>query len=888
MKSIAKFFLSVVLIQSVTFGLTAREKQSVYKVDNETYGLLKKLSSSQLSTGDIYLFTTTHQDLGWLDHIENCIINRDTLWLTPFFNRLREEPDFKMDIEQSSIVMEYLERHPEKKDLIRKYLDEGRICVGATYIQPYEELYSGESLSRQFYFGKKWLIDTFGYLPSSYFNVDVPGRTPQMPQIMSKAGVENLIISRHQRGLFNWASKDGSKVRTYSPGHYIYFYNVLAKPDAEAVKELAKEAVMWYENYNDVEGKRAVMPAMLNYEFIWEQKPVENCIPFMNLWNNIKYIENEEGDQMPVTLPKFKYAIADEFFETLDSSTSALPEYSGERPDVWLYIHSPSHEKAITASRQGDIMLPAAEKISSFAALAEKSFVRYPQEQLTDAWMAKIYPDHGWGGKNGTMTDNVFKEKFDYALVSANNILKESLASLASDIRTNRKKGIPVVVANTLSWERTDAVTTIVKFDKGVAPGVAVYDQSGHLAKSQLSDVKYYEDNSIMSAKLYFVANVPSMGYSTYYVKPARQSNADENTNNPYYDIEFGKGGIKSIFDKELGVELLKSDKFLGGEVITMQSVGNGAGEFDAVQQPTMEGFDQLSNYDSEWSLVESGDVYSLYITRSPIRNAVVELSLKVYNSVKKLDFDIAVKNWEGVLYREYRMMLPVDIVGGDVSYEVPYGVVTVGKDEMPGAAGERYYVENKQQRPRGIENWISASGDKFGVTLSSSVGVVDYVDPTTSPADNSILQPVLFASRRSCHGEGNEYLQHGDHYYHFSMTSHKPGWNNGFRHGEESSEQLFVVYNPKQSADASMPSRYSFFEIDNKNVIVSAVKKSEDDNSLIIRLYNIGGNDEVVNLVTKEKPISIKKTNLIEQEISAVDRIEITPYSIETYKLEY
>ena len=50
-----------------------------------------------------------------------------------------------------------------------------------------------------------------GYQTSSYFNVDVPGRTLQMPQIMSKAGIENLVISRHERGLFYWESPDVQK-----------------------------------------------------------------------------------------------------------------------------------------------------------------------------------------------------------------------------------------------------------------------------------------------------------------------------------------------------------------------------------------------------------------------------------------------------------------------------------------------------------------------------------------------------------------------------------------------------------------------------------------------------------------------------------------------------
>ena len=121
-------------------------------------------------------------------------------------------------------------------------------------------------------------------------------------------------------------------------------------------------------------------------------------------------------------------------------------------------------------------------------------------------------------------------------------------------------------------------------------------------------------------------------------------------------------------------------------------------------------------------------------------------------------------------------MMLPLALGCSEVSYEVPYGALTVGKDEMPGAAGERYYVENKEQHPRGIGNWISAASDNLAVTLSSSVAVADYIDPTDNPVDYTILQPVLLVSRQSCHYEGNSYFQPGDHSFRFSLTSHEKG----------------------------------------------------------------------------------------------------------------
>lgn len=898
MKSIMKKkLLTVALALSTSFSLYAQFEKELYTCDEETFNLLENLSDSQLGKGSIYLFTTTHQDLAWLNHIDACIADRDTLWLTPFLKRLQEDPTFKMDIEQTSIVMEYLHRHPNTKPLFDKYIKEGRICIGGTFIQPYEEMYSGESLARQFYLGARWLKKTFdGYKTLSYFNVDVPGRTLQMPQIMQKAGVDNLVISRHERGLFYWKAPDGSKVRAYTPGHYIYFYNVMGKTDTAAVRELGKEAVLWYTKYNNIKNTQTVMPAMLNYELSWDQKPVENTPQFISKWNSVRYIRKEgEKKWVKVNLPKFEYATADNFFNTLDKSTSLLPEIQGERPNVWLYIHGPSHERAITASRKGDIMLPAAEMMSSYQAMVSGSFTAYSVEAINAAWKAKIYPDHGWGGNGGVMTDNEFHRKYEYALSEAEKVIERQSTLLASSVKVNEEKGRPIIVFNNLSYNRTAPVCMDIRLDEGFANQLAIQDAKGINIPIQLSDVSYYPNKSIEKATVHFIANnVPSMGLQTYYLNPSNQMtplSPAQNTKvieNTYYKIELVDGGIKQIFDKELNAPLLNTNKFLGGEVITMRSIGNGAGEFDAVQQPDMDGFDKTSAHAISWEIKEDGPVYTTYKMRTPIRNVVIEQTLRVYHQTKQIDMDVDLLNWDGVLYREYRLMWPLALDKADVSYEVPYGALTVGKDEMPGAAGERYYVKNKEQRPRGIGNWISAANDKVAVTLTSSVAVADYIDPTDQPADYTILQPVLLASRHSCHGLGNPFFQPGDHSYRFSLTSHSSGSRAREEQGVSANVPLLTVFNPVQNVNASLPETVSFISIKNPNVKVTALKKCEDDNSFIIRLYNTSADKQKVDInIYGKQPATIIHTNLIEEEVNPVEYIQLGKYAIETYKLK-
>lgn len=238
-------------------------------------------------------------------------------------------------------------------------------------------------------------------------------------------------------------------------------------------------------------------------------------------------------------------------------------------------------------------------------------------------------------------------------------------------------------------------------------------------------------------------------------------------------------------------------------------------------------------------------------------------------------------------------MALPLNMQNGQVSYEVPYGVSEVGKDEIPGAAGERYKTDAVDIHPRGIENWIGANNMQFGVTLSSSVAAADYIDPTDPTSTRTLLQPILLASRKSCHDEGNEYLQTGSHYFQFSLTSHLPSWKNGFQFGKQGNEKLFVIVNPTPYKSAYLPETKSFLKVSGDNVIISAIKKGEDDNSVIVRMYDMLGQDSNPELELDFKPIKIYQTSLIETENLELQRvgnlipIKLGSYSIETFKFQ-
>lgn len=857
-----------------------------------------ELSISNLANGTICLMNSSHQDIAWMDDVEKCILERDTMLITPMIKDGLAKAQYSFDIEDALMVEEYLQRHPERKTDLITLIDQGKITVGATYIQPYEEMYSGEALARQFYHGKKWLKQELnGYNANTYWNVDVPGRTLQMPQLMAKAGVDKLIISRHAKGVFHWQAPDGSNVKTYSSGHYSLDYNGLNRDFLDAAAHIAKAALFWKEGYNEIDSTNAVMPIFSD----WDMSPAKDYSELIDKWHLIKYIENPKRQLQPLQLPKIELTSTSDFIDRIASNSETLQVIQGERPALWLYIHGPSHQKAVKASREGDRSLVNAEKFSVFDALTRGSFVDYPSQELDAAWRSKIYPDHGWGGKNGDVTDAIFEAKYQEALQNSQKLTEKAITNIARRVKV-KKKGKPILLFNGLNWKRSAPAHINMNFEAGETTGIVIQDAKGNNVPVQIITSNYYPSGSLRSVTFEILAEVPAMGYSTYYLLTSMKASEPKKTTlnqhieTPFYHIQLKNGGIESIIDKKSGQELINAKNFLAGEVFTMQSEGNGAGEFVQVQQPSFEGFDKVSNHNPEWELIADGAIFTEFKLRQPLKQATIETKLKIYKQLPQINFNVDLLNWTGELYREFRLSFPVASQLKQVAYEVPFGILRVGQDEMEGAAGGEadgmiYDTPCQSIHPRGITNWIGAYNDDITMILSSSVAAADYVD--VYETNNINLQPILLASRHSCHWEGNPYPQTGNHHFEFILSSTSDGLTAANRIGIANNEPILVVTNPEPSIKANLPEELSFMSLTDKNTIISSIKKAENADKVIVRLYNTTNSSLNVNLECFRNINKVQRTNLIEEPIENLSHqknsviLPLGKYEIETIELE-
>jgi alpha-mannosidase len=827
--------------------------------------------------GRLHIISSSHQDIAWMDSPEKCVIYRDTNVITPALAMMAKDPAYSFTMENMLNFMEYIERHPDRAEEIARLTREGRMEWGATFNQPYESLLSGEQLVREAYFGRLWLKRTFpGADAKVYFNPDVPGRAAQMPQILAKAGIPYMVMSRYHEGFYRWASPDGSSVLAYSPGHYGNAAAYLNAPPAEGVKAIGDKIAKWSGYYTD-RGLPAEYPLLNSVDF---SQPTDFG-PLIAQWN---------GAMTPGTAkPVMQYSSARRFFEAVDIKTAKLETITGERPGLWLYIHGPTHHWAISAAREAARLLPAAEAFSTVRCLLDGSFAGYPSKRLGDAWEAAIYPDHGWGGKEGQITDRLFRKKYEFARDEGRAVVDEAIEAITARIAVKPKKGRPVVFFNSLSWPVTAPAVAPFPVDhdlKGQSflslplQHYRVFDADGRELPSQLLS-HGAPGGSGRFPEIEFIADdVPALGYKTFYLVEDRGSAQESSVasekisvvENGWYRLRLAPGGVAGLFDKELGREVLDTRKFLGFEVITMRSVGSGAGEFGRVQQPTMEGFDSLGRHKPDWHVVvdESGPVKTVVTLEQPMPDCTVRERLIVYNAIKRIDCEVSIVGFDGNPYREYRLAVPVAADKGQVAYEIPFGVLEVGKGEIAGTGGPAYgnlvYDELCSDiRPREVQNFLYAGGADFGVTFSTSVAVNDYKDPTDNPVPYPILQPILLASRRSCHGEGNWYLQEGDHDYRFSLTSHASGWRNGYRSGIAANNPLMAVL-PYVASAGGLPESLSFLPTNAANVILATMKKAEAGDAAVVRVYDIEGKDGETEI---RLPVPVKaafRTNIIEE----------------------
>lgn len=139
--------------------------------------------------------------------------------------RLHRYPEARTVLELDAHSYEHLAAHsPSDVEALRSALATGRLeVVNGTYAQPLAPTVGGEANLRHFFYGLAAIERILGTRVES-FVAGEPQFVPQLPQILSDCGIENLVFRTHwapfgtdpeiDADLIRWRGPDGSEVRT--------------------------------------------------------------------------------------------------------------------------------------------------------------------------------------------------------------------------------------------------------------------------------------------------------------------------------------------------------------------------------------------------------------------------------------------------------------------------------------------------------------------------------------------------------------------------------------------------------------------------------------------------------------------------------------------------
>ncbi|WP_436794419.1 alpha-mannosidase [Actinospongicola halichondriae] len=154
-------------------------------------------------------------------------------------------PEYKFACSQAAQYDWIEQDQPELFERIREKVAAGQfIPVGSMWVEADANLPSGESLARQFVWGKRYFADTFGVDTREVWIPDVFGYSAALPQLMRQAGCEHFLtqkLSWNQTNdfphhSFRWEGIDGSQVFTHFPPADTYNGEVNARELSFAVR----------------------------------------------------------------------------------------------------------------------------------------------------------------------------------------------------------------------------------------------------------------------------------------------------------------------------------------------------------------------------------------------------------------------------------------------------------------------------------------------------------------------------------------------------------------------------------------------------------------------------------------------------------------------------
>lgn len=817
----------------------------------------------------------SHIDMAWLwPWTETVEVVRNTF--QSVLDLMREYPDFEFTMSSARTYEWMQEKYPELFAQIEQRVKEGRWeIIGGMWVEPDLNMPDGESLVRQILVGKRYFQKNFGVDVKIGWNPDSFGYNYQLPQIYKKSGMDYFVTQKllwaHEfttfpYKLFWWQAPDGSRLLTYFPHDYA------GGIDAEP---LGTDLSIWMPS---IYGKSVTdKPEMMHLYGVGDH----GGGPTRTMLDHAEQLIAPDA-----VFPKLEFSFARDFFSDLEKKlpTMQVPTWDGE---LYFQYHRgvfTTQSETKRRIRRAEEMVLNAEKFASLASLYGRA---YPQDGMEQTWKNLLF-DHFHDIMPGSgIAVNYLDAKRNLEEVdrAANDVTMGSLREIAAHINT-QGDGVPVILFNSLSWPRTDVIEVGAQLP-APASHIEVVDSSGKPQEAQLLSL----DPETHRARFLLLSKTPSLGYRTYFVraapseKPAVHSllKASADTlENEFIRVKIDPqtGCMTGLFDKQSGTEsLAPAETDTGGP--KNSTCGNLLQTFvDKPQRWDAWNIDadfEKQHWDldkaDEVKLIESGPLRAVIQVKNHFQNSSFVRDIVMYAGIPRVDVKMQAEWHEKHIL--LKVAFPVSAHSDKATYEIPFG--SVQRPTTRNTPAERAQFEVPAQR------WADISDSKHGFSLlnDSKYGY---------DAKGNVLRLSLLRSPEWPDPHADE----GHHEFTYSLYPHGGGWKDALtiRRGYELNYKLISL--PYGKHEGALPAEHSFVQAQPDNVIVTAVKKAEDDDALIVRFYEWAGKEGDVRLQLPPGAELASETDLMERPIGDIPvqtgavTIRTKPFEIKTVKVRY
>ncbi|SYZ72066.1 putative Alpha-mannosidase [Candidatus Zixiibacteriota bacterium] len=499
----------------------------------------------------LYVVGVSHLDTQWRWTIQNTIDEYIPNTFRDNFKLMDLYPNYVFSFEGAFKYMLYKEYYPEEYKRLKPYIDRGQWRLAGCWVDPVDvNMPSMESLVRQALYGNGYFKEEFGKTSKDILLPDCFGFGYTLPSIGAHCGIKSFSTQKLSWGssvgvpfdIGLWEGIDGSTlVSALNPGAYV----------TQIKADLSRDT-LWRAKI-DSQGARSGLYADYMYFGTGDVGGAPDSL-------SVDWLAKSEKSEGPLTV---KNIGSDDLADLIpQDSTIHLPRYKGEllmtRHGVGCYSSQAAMKRW---NRKNELLAEAAEKAAVLAVL--NTDYKYPGEAFKENWIRFLWHQFH-DDLTGTSIPEAYQFSWNDEILCQNRLgaILENASEAVSSALNTKVKGTPIVVYNPLAVEREDAVEATVVFDGPAPSAIQVFDPSGKETPSQI--LASYGD----SLKILFLAKIPSAGYGVFDAIPAKGASKFKNTLNisnqvlgsERYVVSIDStGDISDIYDNLLKQHLLSS-----------------------------------------------------------------------------------------------------------------------------------------------------------------------------------------------------------------------------------------------------------------------------------------------------------------------------------------